>query len=120
MWRDVDLIAYVPIQFRSQRIGDTPRSGSTFLCGRSPAVFTEGADPSLLDWGRASEACEIGGLGTPGPRSVWTGPPAGVDLLGPCGAEGRRRLGRSVTNSGRGMGASPSTRCLVRPQRPCA
>ena len=33
-------------------------------CGRSMVVFTEGADSSPLDWGSASEACEIGGLGT--------------------------------------------------------
>jgi hypothetical protein len=32
-------------------------------CGRLLAVFTEGADSSLPDWGNASETCEIGGLG---------------------------------------------------------
>jgi hypothetical protein len=65
MQRDVDLIAYG--QFSLQ---PAARRYATFWqplfrgCGRSSVVFTEGADSSPLDWGSASEACEIGGLGT--------------------------------------------------------
>jgi hypothetical protein len=42
--------------------------------GRSSVVSTEGVDPSLLDWGTAPEACEIGGLGTLNPQSLWERP----------------------------------------------
>lgn len=48
-----------------QLFGDTPRSGSPRKgSGRSLVVSTEGVDSGPLDRGKASEACEIGGLGT--------------------------------------------------------
>lgn len=112
MQRDVDLIAYgqFSLQPANRRYATfwQPLSGG---CGRSSVVFTEGADSSPPDWGSVPEACEIGGLGTlvaalRGGSSERARRPAVV------AAEGR--LDRSVTNSGRGKGASPCTRCLVR------
>lgn len=62
--------------------------------GRLPAVFTEGADSSPLDWGSVSEACEIGGLGT-----LAVGPLGRVAREGEvsCGSSVEGRLDRSVT-----------------------
>jgi hypothetical protein len=65
MQRGVDLIAVVPIQSATSRSEIRRVPAALFSrCGRSPVVFTEGADPSPSDWGSVPEACEIGGLGT--------------------------------------------------------
>ena len=65
MQRDVDLIANVPIQSATSHLEIRRVLAALFArSGRSPVVFTEGADSSPLDWGSAPEACEIGGLGT--------------------------------------------------------
>lgn len=90
---------------RSKPIGDPPRSGSPLRrCGRSTVVFTEGVDSGPMDWGSASEACEIGGLGT-----LACGPAGRNAREGGVLAGLRRRddLNRSVTNSGRGAGVEP-------------
>ena len=58
------LIAYRP---SDRAVNDSGRSAAfwkPFVGGRSRAVFSEGADPSPSDPEKASEACEIGGLGS--------------------------------------------------------
>ena len=89
---------------RNQPIGDPPRPGSPlWRCGRSQVVFTEESDSSPPDWGSVSEACEIGGLGT-----LAAALRDGSSVRARCRvvAAAEVRLDRSVTNSGRALGAS--------------
>jgi hypothetical protein len=80
-------------------------------------VFTEGFDPGPMDRGSDPEACEIGGLGTLSLGPVGTGRPSGWRVLWlPRRGDD---FDRSVTYSGRGKGASPCTRCLVRRSPEC-
>jgi hypothetical protein len=91
----------------SQRIGDTPRSGSTCFTvgsGRSTVVFTEGIDPSPTDWGSVPEACEIGGLGTLD-AVLWDG--SLVREGCPAAPASGERLDRSVTKLWPGKGREP-------------
>ena len=65
MQRDVDLIARGPTQSATNQL-EIRRVPAALLarCGRSPVVSPEEADLGPMDRGKASGACEIGGLGT--------------------------------------------------------